>query len=219
MYELADLGPKEVRVKSELTAAKHGTEHSELLGKSIYSKVPYLEDKKVFDRSQEQEHDPSQWRGVGNTTVGRVIEVGSEVTDLKEGNQVWGYGNFRTVHQGGHFQLMPDGFSPEAACCMDPANFALAAVRDGNIRVGEKVIVFGMGAIGLFTVQLARFSGAIDVVAVDDCLTLSFHYYCTNTFCLFVLSNFFPKFDGFFIIKNFFTMFCSLDDNFLVKGQ
>ncbi|MAT78958.1 alcohol dehydrogenase [Candidatus Poribacteria bacterium] len=167
LYELADLGPKEVRVKSELTAAKHGTEHSELLGKSIYSKVPYLEDKKVFDRSQEQEHDPSQWRGVGNTTVGRVIEVGSEVTDLKEGDQVWGYGNFRTVHQGGHFQLMPDGFSPEAACCMDPANFALAAVRDGNIRVGEKVIVFGMGAIGLFTVQLARFSGAIDVVAVD----------------------------------------------------
>ena len=32
---------------------------------------------------------------------------------------------------------------------MDPANFALAAVRDGNVRVGEKVIIFGMGAIGL----------------------------------------------------------------------
>ena len=64
-------------------------------------------------------------------------------------------------------RFVKDGFTPEAACCMDPANFALAAVRDGNVRVGEKVIIFGMGAIGLFTVQLARLSGATDIIAVD----------------------------------------------------
>ena len=33
-YELNTLGPKEVRVQSQLTAAKHGTEHSELLKES-----------------------------------------------------------------------------------------------------------------------------------------------------------------------------------------
>ena len=166
-YELGELGPKEVRVKSELTAAKHGTEHSELLGKAIYIESPYLGEKKIFDRSKVNKPDTSRWQGVGNTTVGTVIEVGSDVEEIQTGDQVWGYGGFRSVHQGGHFRLMADGFTPEAACCMDPANFALAAVRDGNVRVGEKVIVFGMGAIGLLTVQLARLSGAIDVIAVD----------------------------------------------------
>ncbi len=166
-YTLSDLGHNEVRVKSELTAAKHGTEKSGLLGKAMYSKAPWIESRKMFDRSKETPYDPTQWGGVGNTTVGTVIAVGSEVKHLKEGDRVYGYGGFRTVHQGGHFKKLMDGLTPEAACCLDPADFALAAVRDAQIRAGEQVIVFGMGAIGLFTVQIARMSGAIDVIAVD----------------------------------------------------
>ena len=41
-YELKALGPKEVRVQSQLTAAKHGTEHSELLGKAIYLSLIHI---------------------------------------------------------------------------------------------------------------------------------------------------------------------------------
>ena len=165
-YELGELGPQEVRVKSELTAAKHGTEKSELLGKAIYTSAPYTEGK-VFDRSQRQNHDATQWRAVGNTTVGSVIEVGSDVSHLKEGDRVYLYGGFKSVHQGSHFKQLTDGLIPEAACCIDPADFAMAAVRDGNVRIGERVIVSGMGAIGLFAVQFARLSGAVDLVAVD----------------------------------------------------
>jgi len=166
-YTLGDLGTNEVRVKSELTAAKHGTEKGDLLGKAIYRSVPWIESRKMFDRSKETPCDPTQWRPVGNTTVGTVMAVGSEVEHLKEGDRVYGYGGFRTVHQGGHFKKLVVGLTPEAACCLDPADFALAAVRDAQIRVGERVIVFGMGAIGLFTVQMARMSGAIDVIAVE----------------------------------------------------
>lgn len=166
-YALGELKPNEVRVKSELTAAKHGTEKGEILGKAIYRSVPWVESRKMFDRSKENPCDPTQWRGVGNTTVGTVIAVGSEVKHLKEGDRAYGYGGFRTVHQGGHFKKLVDGLTPEAACCLDPADFALAAARDAQIRIGERVIVFGMGAIGLFTVQIARMSGAIDVIAVE----------------------------------------------------
>ena len=165
-YELGELGPQEVRVKSELTAAKHGTEKSELLGKAIYTSAPYTEGK-VFDRSQRQNHDATQWRAVGNTTVGSVIEVGSDVSHLKEGDRVYLYGGFKSVHQGSHFKQLTDGLIPEAACCIDPADIAMAAVRDGNVRIGVRVIVSGMGAIGLFAVQFARLSGAVDLVAVD----------------------------------------------------
>ena len=43
----------------------------------------------------------------------------------------------------------------------------LVAVRDGNVRIGDAVAVFGMGAIGLMTVQIAACSGATTVIAVD----------------------------------------------------
>ena len=164
---LAPLGRDQVRVKSELTAAKHGTEMSQFLGKAIYTTTPYLREEKVFDRTRKRDCDPATWAGCGNTTVGTVMAVGAQVKDLKEGDRVWGYGGFQTVHQGAQFEKLASGFTPEAACCMDPASFAMAAVRDGNVRVGERVIVFGMGAIGLLSVQLARLSGAVEVVAVD----------------------------------------------------
>ena len=56
--------------------------------------------------------------------------------------------------------------SPETAVCLDPAVMALA-IRDAEIRLGDRVAVFGLGAIGLMAVQLARLAGADKVIAVD----------------------------------------------------
>jgi threonine dehydrogenase-like Zn-dependent dehydrogenase len=61
----------------------------------------------------------------------------------------------------------PEGMTPERAVLLDPAHFALAAVRDANVRVGERVAVFGLGAIGLLITQMCRLSGAELVIAVD----------------------------------------------------
>src|SRR5437868_6152066 len=44
---------------------------------------------------------------------------------------------------------------------------AFVAVRDGNIRVGDDVAVFGLGAIGLLTVQVAKAAGAHRVFGID----------------------------------------------------
>ena len=55
----------------------------------------------------------------------------------------------------------------QAAVCLDPADFALGAVRDGHVRLGDAVAVFGMGAIGLMVVQFALLAGAHPVIAVD----------------------------------------------------
>ncbi len=56
--------------------------------------------------------------------------------------------------------------SVEAAVCLDPVVMAMA-MRDVPIRLGDRVAVFGLGAIGLMAVQLARLNGADWVVAVD----------------------------------------------------
>jgi len=62
---------------------------------------------------------------------------------------------------------VPEGVTWQSAVCLDPAVFALAAVRDGRVRVGDAVAVFGMGAIGLITVQIAKIAGAEPVIAVE----------------------------------------------------
>ena len=43
----------------------------------------------------------------------------------------------------------------------------MGAVRDGLVRVGDAIAVFGLGAIGLFIVQLAKIQGAELVFAAD----------------------------------------------------
>ena len=164
---LGVLGADEVQVRSELTSAKHGTELSFVTGEAIYRSTPYIVSEKRFDRRKITPIDLNEFTTVGQTTVGKVTAIGSEVENLQVGDRVWGSGGFQTMHQSSGFEKLPDGLKPEAACCIDPARFALAAVRDGQVRVGDNVIVFGMGAIGLFAVQLARLSGASQVVAVD----------------------------------------------------
>ena len=85
------------------------------------------------------------------------------------GETVFAHGPFREEHvwESGRVRPLPDGVPWQAAVCLDPADFALGAVRDGHVRLGDAVAVFGLGAIGLMVVQLARLSGASPVIGVD----------------------------------------------------
>ena len=54
---------------------------------------------------------------------------------------------------------LPPSVTDHDAACLDPATCAMAAIRDADARIGDSVVVFGLGAIGLMTVQLLRVSG------------------------------------------------------------
>ena len=105
---------------------------------------------------------------LGNMCVGEVVEVGPDVSGIKLGETVFRYGSFREEHVWpADVRRLPDGVPWQAAVCLDPADFALGAVRDGHVRIGDAVAVFGMGAIGLLVIQFARLAGAHPVIAVD----------------------------------------------------
>jgi len=166
-YEDPPLGPRQIRIKTEFASPKHGTEL-----------VTYRNDP-VSNRP----YDPA-WGAViprpievgledfplplGNMAVGTVVETGPEVTRFRVGDRVFGHYRIRetqTVDEAAA-DLLPDGMTPDAAVCLDPLVMALA-MRDAGIKLGDRVAVFGLGAIGLFAVQLAKEAGANWVVAVD----------------------------------------------------
>ena len=168
-YDLPEPGPSDVRVRVQFAAPKHGTERKSLTD-SPFARKRWDPELRLFlpRDAADGAPAPAQERGLGNMVVGVVEQVGREVGRYGPGDAVFGYGPVQEVHQAAEDHWHPLGaLAPEDAVCVDPAHVAFVAVRDGNMRVGDTVAVFGLGAIGLMAVQIARAGGAQQVFAVD----------------------------------------------------
>ncbi len=53
------------------------------------------------------------------------------------------------------------------AVCYGPAQFALEVIRDGQVRLDDGVTIFGLGAIGLMSAQMANSAGASLLVTLE----------------------------------------------------
>jgi len=62
---------------------------------------------------------------------------------------------------------IPDNMSYEEAALMEPLSVALNATKRGNIRPGDKVIILGVGTIGLLVTQMSKVRGATEIVVSD----------------------------------------------------
>ena len=162
--ESLPLAEGQVRVKSLYAAAKHGTEMSQFKGYAG-PRGRYDSERRIFDYQGEGVQYPVP---LGNMGVGEVVELGPNVTQLKEGDRVFAYGPFREEHVWPETaRRLPADVPWQAAVCLDPADFALGAVRDGHVRIGDAVAVSGLGAIGLIAIQFCRLAGAHPIIALD----------------------------------------------------
>lgn len=169
-YEEPLLAPNQVRIKSELSAEKHGTTMSIYRGISPLSDKRYDSELGLFlPKSHARGWTASFPMKLGNITVGTVTEAGSKVRRFKPGDRVYGYLPIRETHTVNEeaVNLAPETLSNENLVCIDPAVVALMGVREGHVRVGDTVAVFGLGAIGLMAVRLAKISGALKIVGVE----------------------------------------------------
>jgi len=171
-YEEHPLKPNQVRVKSLLSAEKHGTALTLYRGISPFSTKTFDPELGIFVPNPPDKRKTG-WEifpmRLGNMTVGIVTEVGDEVRNFKVGDRVYGYLPIRETHTVDEKQvkLAPPELSDEDLVCIDPAVVSLMAVREGNVRVGDRVAIFGLGAIGLMAVQMAKISGALSVIGVE----------------------------------------------------
>lgn len=169
-YEEPPLKPNQVRVKSIFSAEKHGTTLLIYRGLSPFSEKAFDPDTGLFMPKCEGKGWAISFPiRLGNMTVGIVIEVGSQVKKFKIGDRVYGYLSIRETHTVDEEKIdsAPPELSDEEVVCIDPAAVALMAVREGHVRLGDTVAVFGLGAIGLMAVQMAKLSGAILVIGVE----------------------------------------------------
>jgi len=66
-----------------------------------------------------------------------------------------------------NFLPIPAGMSLELAALAEPMSIALHSMVFANAKLGESVIVFGGGPIGLLTIAVLRLSGAGRIYAVE----------------------------------------------------
>jgi polar amino acid transport system substrate-binding protein len=102
---------------------------------------------------------------LGYSCAGIVREVGAFVEGLRVGDRVAcggaGYANHAEFN---HVPMnlcarVPDGVSWEEASLSTIGAIALQGVRQADLRLGERVVVIGLGLIGQLTAQLAKASG------------------------------------------------------------
>jgi NADPH:quinone reductase-like Zn-dependent oxidoreductase len=109
---------------------------------------------------------------LGFDVAGRVEAVGSQVTEFRVGEHVFGASNFggfaelACINQD-TLVLKPTGVTFEEAAATPTAGYtALQGLRKGGLQAGQHVLIDGAsGGVGTFAIQIAKAYGA-DVTAV-----------------------------------------------------
>lgn len=173
-YEESEIGRDQIRVKVEYASPKHGSEVGIFRGEDPFDADLFDEDWRLFLARKAAAGNAGDGDGpvLGNQWVGIVVEKGDGVGRFSVGDRVCGYGGIRETQtvealHNPFLLMVPDAMPWKSALCLDPAQFALGGVRDGDVRLGDRVAVFGLGAIGAVAAQMAKAAGAAYVAAID----------------------------------------------------
>lgn len=158
----------EVKAQVRFAAAKHGTEFTRFRGIDPFLDHRFDEMLQLFIKNNEEENE-SYFMAPGNMWVGEVVETGSDVAGIKAGDSIAGYGPFKSTQiiKEADVLKMSGAMTWKQAVCYDPAQFALGGIRDSQMKLGDNVVVFGLGAIGLIAAQMANLAGAATVIVCD----------------------------------------------------
>jgi 2-desacetyl-2-hydroxyethyl bacteriochlorophyllide A dehydrogenase len=107
---------------------------------------------------------------VGYSSAGKIVAVGSSVTDLKVGDRViayWSKHKKRLTVGREYIIKLPDEVSTKEASMAYISIFPLAAIRKTHLEIGESALVMGLGILGVFAVQELKAAGAYPIIAAD----------------------------------------------------
>ncbi|HEX5415955.1 MAG TPA: zinc-binding alcohol dehydrogenase [Chloroflexota bacterium] len=157
--EVPTPGPGEIRVRAVASAISHGTELKVLHGQidpALDLDLPTIRGTYGF---------PIKY---GYASVGRVVDAGPGA-ELAPGNLVFALHPHQTeyVVPATLATRLPTGVDAETAVFLANLETAVNIVQDAHPHLGERVIVFGQGIVGLLVTQLLRRVGVGLLLAVD----------------------------------------------------
>lgn len=175
------IGSREILIQTSKTLISAGTERMLLeFGKaSLLGKIKQQPDKvkQVLDKVKTDgllttleavKNKLNQPIALGYCNAGTVLSVGSQVKNFKIGDRV--------ISNGAHAEVVavpenlcakiPEGVTDQEAIFTVLASVGLQGVRLANPTMGECFVVFGLGLIGLLTVQLLKAQGC-RVLGID----------------------------------------------------
>lgn len=158
--DIGSLGSGDVRVAAIASAISHGTEMLVFRGQipeDLELDLPTLRGSFAF---------PIKY---GYASVGRIVEIGSSVSGLHRDDLVFVHHPHQTdyVVPAEMPVLLPGEIDPVIGVFLANVETAVNIVVDAAPRLGERVVVFGQGVVGLLITQLLKRAGAAQVVVVD----------------------------------------------------
>jgi len=124
-------------------------------------------------RRREKPGSATQRRPFGYTNAGIVIGKEGDCDEFEIGDRVAGMGGGYALHATyacvphNLCAKIPEKVKDEEAASIHLAATALHAVQRGRIRIGENVVVAGLGVVGQFASQIAKIAGAY-VIGLDQ---------------------------------------------------
>ncbi len=105
----------------------------------------------------------------GYASVGCVVEAGPRVSRLQPGDVVFVLHPHQTEYVVPETTpvRLPEGLSPELGVFVANMETAVNIVLDVAPRLGERVVVFGQGVVGLLITQLLKRTGVNQLAVVD----------------------------------------------------
>lgn len=105
----------------------------------------------------------------GYSSVGTIVDAGSEIKDFKVGQRVAARSQHRQYSPTGEQYLysIPDSVDDESGAWVAFGSIVQGGVRRPKIVLGESVVVIGLGMLGQLAVQFAKVCGAGEIIAID----------------------------------------------------
>jgi 2-desacetyl-2-hydroxyethyl bacteriochlorophyllide A dehydrogenase len=136
----------QIKIQTMYSGVSNGTE------RSFQIRGPY---------NAGDEHIPFTF---GYQNVGKVIEVGPDVTKFKVGDIVYSdkdHHEFVVAADNGNVITIPDNVDPKLACFWGVMSVAMRSCRHADIQMGTRVLVVGAGIIGQTCAQIATLTGGV----------------------------------------------------------
>ena len=169
-YDLGELGDDMVLCKTKISGISHGTEMTNLSGDAPFVNRMITAERTFRDKAAgDPDFYPFHWAGYD--AVGIVEYVGKNVTKYKSGDRVWCQMRHQTyfVFDESAYDAikLPETVEDIEGATVNLSSVSLCGIVDAQIKLGDNVVIFGGGFVGIMAAQLAVLSGARCVVLVE----------------------------------------------------